>query len=287
MKHVFSLVAAACVLSVVSLYYAQVFSYDVPEAAAVALTLPVFTIVPFAELTISAKAYAIFDIETGEVLLEHNSHQVYPIASVTKLFTATAILESFDPESTTTVTLGAIVGGGAAGKLAPKQIYTYRELLFPLILESSNDAAVVLDHATGGTLLLAMTEAAKKYGTTHTTFADASGLSAKNVSTVADLAAFSRAVGDIYPFIYDMAALPQYIGTYTGWRNNNPVFDTGAYRGGKHGYTPEAGQTLVARFDEEFAAGKRTLGYIVLGSSDLRADIAALRAFTHRSVEFK
>jgi D-alanyl-D-alanine carboxypeptidase len=159
--------------------------------------------------------------------------------------------------------------------------------LFPLLLESSNDAALALDHATKGGLVRALDTVAKKYGADHAHFSDASGLSASNTTTARDLMNFSRAVGEKYPFVYDISELPQYIGEYTGWLNNNPVFNTDSYRGGKHGYTPAAGRTLVAQFLEHFTAGDRTIGYIILGSDNLAIDVATLRSYVSESVHFE
>lgn len=285
MRHVYSVVVAGVLFFIGAFYYAQVFSYQpVPaplphEASFVTASGPA--------PTLDVNAYIIFDTKTGEVLAAQNPDVVYPIASVTKLFTATAILEDFDPESTTTITWGDIAAEGESGKLKPRQVYTYRELLFPLLLESSNDAALALDHATKGQLTPALATVAKKYGAPHTHFADASGLSASNTATVRDLMNFSRAVSEKYPFVYDISELPQYIGEYTGWRNNNPVFNTDSYRGGKHGYTPAAGRTLVAQFSEHFAAGDRTLGYIILGSDNLAADVGTLRSYVIEAVNFQ
>ena len=97
MKHIFSLIVTGCLFGLVCFYSVQLFSYDVPEAAAVAVTTPQFTVDASSKPKLSAPAYAIFDIETGQVLLEQNSGEIHPIASVTKLFTATAILESAVP----------------------------------------------------------------------------------------------------------------------------------------------------------------------------------------------
>jgi serine-type D-Ala-D-Ala carboxypeptidase (penicillin-binding protein 5/6) len=284
MRHLASFVVAGLVFGSIALIYAQVFSYQPDVETPIT---PVFSVTETELPTISAPAYAIYDIESGEIFASRDIDTLHPIASVTKLFTAVAILEKFDPESTTTITWRDVAGEGEAGKLQPRQVYSYRELLFPLLLESSNDAADTLMHATGDKLLPAMTSVALEYGAVHTSFGDASGLSPENVSTVTDLVAFSRAVGETYPFVYDIGQLSQYIGTYTGWRNNNPVAAADAYRGGKHGYTEAAGRTLVAQFAESFAAGDRIIGYIILGSDDLKADTQTLRDFVHTSVLFQ
>lgn len=284
MRHVYSVVVATVLFTIGAFYYAQVFSYQTP---ALAHPLPAFSIARDSAPVLDASAYLIFDTATGEVLASENPDTVHPIASVTKLFTAAAILEDFDPESTTTITWGDVAAEGESGGLKPRQVYTYRELLFPLLLESSNDAALALEHATEGELTKSLETVAKKYGAEHAHFADASGLSADNTASTRDLMNFSRAVGEKYPFVYDISELPQYIGQYTGWRNNNPVFNTEAYRGGKHGYTPEAGRTLVAQFSEHFVGGDRTIGYIILGSDNLATDVATLRGFVSDSVMYQ
>ncbi len=286
MRHVYSVVVAGSLFFIGAFYYAQVFSYQ-PVQASTLPHVPAFVFDPGAVPVLDVNAYLIFDTKTGEVLAAQNPDAIHPIASVTKLFTATAILEDFNPESTTTITWGDVSAEGEAGKLKPRQVYTYRELLFPLLLESSNDAALALEHATKGKLTTALDTVAKKYGASHAYFADASGLSASNTATARDLMNFSRAVGEKYPFVYDISELPQYIGQYTGWRNNNPVYNTDSYRGGKHGYTPAAGRTLVAQFSEHFAAGDRTIGYIILGSDNLAIDVAVLRRYVSNSVHYE
>lgn len=285
MRHVYSVAVALLFFSVGALYYAQVFSYNQPNVAVA--TSPAFVIASGSAPALPVHAYLVFDTKTGEVLAAQNPDEVHPIASVTKLFTAAAILEDFNPESTTTITWGDVAAEGESGKLQPRQVYTYRELLFPLLLESSNDAALALEHATKGRLTNALGTVAKKYGARHAHFADASGLSPDNVASARDLMHFSRAVGEKYPFVYDISELPQYIGAYTGWRNNNPVFNNDAYRGGKHGYTPEAGRTLVAQFSEQFTAGDRTIGYIILGSDNLATDVASLRGYVANAVTYQ
>ena len=285
MRHVYSVAVAGLLFVIGAFYYAQVFSYQTPTSAT--SLPPLFQVASGTAPVLAVNAYLIFDTKTGEVLLSYNADAVYPIASVTKLFTAAAILEEFNPNSTTTITLGDLSAEGEAGDLKPRQVYSYRELLFPLLLESSNDAALALEHATKGQLTNALVTVAKKYGADHAHFVDASGLSVHNTATARDLMSFSRAVGEKYPFVYDISELPQYIGSYTGWLNNNPVFNTDSYRGGKHGYTPEAGRTLVAQFSEYFAAGDRTIGYIILGSDNLAPDVAALRSFVATAVHFQ
>jgi len=286
MKHLVSFLFASLLFTTLTFVSVQVFSYQSQPIAPI--TSPsAFRVSATSGPTISASAYIIFDVETGLVLAERDSGTPYPIASVTKLFTAAAILESFNPEATTTITWRDVAGEGESGNLKTQQVYTYRELLFPLLLTSSNDAADALWRATDGVLLSVMQSVASSSGAKTTQLVDASGLSAKNVASANDLRLFARAVGEKYPFVFDVSRLPQYIGEYTGWRNNSPVADDSGYQGGKHGYTPAAGRTLVGEFSESFTGGKRTIGYVILGSDNLAADTEVLRDFVATEVTYE
>lgn len=228
------------------------------------LTLPALT----------ATAYGVFDMETGAMLFASNEDAVLPIASVTKLFTAAKVLESATNAQAVEVTVADVQTEGRAGKLEAGQTYTEQELLFPLLLESSNDAAAALQRVEGTASVAGRM------------LADAAGLSANNQASVAELSVALRELYRTVPHVFDITTLPQYVGTYTGWVNNSPVYDMEGYRGGKHGYTEAAGRTLAAIFAEESLEG-RELGYVVLGSENIKADTEKLRQTVTHSVRLK
>lgn len=221
---------------------------------------------------ITAQAFTVFDVATGAVLASKNAEEKRPIASVTKLFSAAEVLEETALDDVVDITLNDIETEGRSGKLAAGEQYTNRELLWPLLLESSNDAATALMRANPD-LLSKMNELATSKGLQSFNFSDASGLSAENTASAHDLAILTHELYRTIPHLFDITRLPQYVGEQTGWVNNNPFIDDENYRGGKHGFTYEAGRTGVFLFEE---AG-RTLGYVVLGSDDLVADISKLR----------
>lgn len=233
------------------------------------------------------RSYVVFDAVTGGLIASQNPDIPYPIASVTKLPAAAAAEVVVPLEATTTLTWADVAAEGRAGKLEPGQVYSYRQLLFPLLLESSNDAAAVIERTYHDQLVTAMNETASAYGATGARFVDASGLSEQNVASARDVAVLTTRLYAAHPYIFDISTLSQYVGDETGWINNNPVAHEEGYLGGKHGYTEAAGRTIVALFDEPFAAGRRQVGYVVLGSSDLAADVAALRSFVRSSVRFE
>lgn len=235
---------------------------------------------------VSAAAYAVFDVETGELLAAKEVEKVLPIASVTKMATAAALVENFDLEKTGQVDAVDVATEGRAGKLKEGDIYSYRELLFPLLLESSNDAAAFYERETKDEILVQMNTLAKSLGMKDSAFTDASGLSDHNVSTAGDMVTFLTYLAKEEPYLLDITSLGQYIGKNTGWVNNSPVRAEN-YQGGKHGYTQAANRTLIALFKEDFTTTSRTIGYVILHSDNLPADIAVLRGFVQNAVTFE
>ena len=228
---------------------------------------------------ISASSWLVFDADTGEQLFFHNEEEVRPIASITKLATAVAFLEGNDLTATTTITWSDLNAEGIAGKLSVGEEYTYHELLFPLLLESSNDAAEVLRRVDAN-ILNKMDEVVQDIGLTKTAFADTSGLSDQNVSTASEISQLLRHVSVAHPHLIDITKLPSYINSKNGWMNNDPVIKEEGFAGGKHGFTYSANRTFAGLFKEElFGRHVRTFGYVLLGSDDLVTDVRALRAF--------
>jgi D-alanyl-D-alanine carboxypeptidase len=237
-------------------------------------------------LKLDVSAYAIFDVETGEIISAYNDETVLPIASVTKLITAAATTELLPEEKEATISYDDVAEDGRSGRLSVGERYTTHELLFPLLLESSNDAAATLERIAEGTLVEEMNELVAKAGAKGMVLSDTSGLSSRNVASARDLATVASYLYKTEPHIFDITRLSKRAGPYVGWTNNSPVLETN-YRGGKHGYTEAAKRTLVALYEETYPAGKRTLGYVVLGSENLRSDMEKLRLYTQESVSLE
>lgn len=235
---------------------------------------------------VTAQSWLVFDVLDGTVLASQQADEQVPIASVTKLFTAAAFRDHFDLAATQTVSYADIVTEGRAGKLQVGEVYSARELLFPLLLESSNDAAAVLLREQPE-LLVYMEELSKELGLAQTTFADTSGLSDGNLSSASDLGVLLRYLQTDQPHILDITRLPDYYSAANGWFNSSPFVGAADYRGGKHGYTFEANRTAAVMFTEQFIGGDRLVGYILLGSDDLQADMAILRSFVRETVSYQ
>jgi D-alanyl-D-alanine carboxypeptidase len=237
---------------------------SVAEEPTLVVTLP--TVVD-----VSARAYGVFDVETGKLLFGENVDETLPIASVSKLFTAAAVIEQYPGTTTVHITAEDVATEGRAGKLFVGEELPLRDLLFPLLLESSNDAAAAIERTIGAIPFA------------DRVLADAAGLLDANQASIAELSSEASRLYKKMPHVFDITRLNQYVGEETGWVNNSPVHELPGYVGGKHGYTEAAGRTLVALFAEP-TLNNRVLGYVVLGSEDIRTDAEILRAVVADSV---
>jgi len=237
---------------------------------------------------VSTDAFLVFDIESGETLLSHNEQKVFPIASVTKLLSATAFYMHTDLAATTSLTVSDIATTGKAGRFAIGDTPTHHELIFAALLESSNDAAAAMERVEPELITYMQDIIDEKLASETFVVADASGLSTRNAASVEDLAHLYTYVYREYPHILDITKLGAYYTQDGGWLNNNPFIDEAGYQGGKHGYLPESGRTVVSVFAEELASGgRRNLGYVLLGSENLVRDMALLRDFTKEHVSYQ
>jgi len=129
-----------------------------------------------------------------------------------------------------------------------------------------------------------MNAKARQLGMLNTTFADPSGLSSDNVSTVGDLYRLAQHIDQNRSFIFDITRdvnLPSaYVGgDFSGLINFNEVEDVTGFVGGKVGETLAAGQTSISLHELRIDGTTRTVVVIVLGSTDRTADVQTLVSF--------
>lgn len=168
------------------------------------LTLLFFFIMPpktFAETTfkqndIQAKGAVLIDFETGRILWEKNSSSPLAMASTTKIMTAITAIEKGNLDDIVTVSQKAASAPPTKMKLVKGEKITLRNLLYALMMQSSNDAAVAIAEHIGGTVenfCNEMTEKAKFIGAKDTVFITPNGLDAGNHhSTAEDMAIITR-----------------------------------------------------------------------------------------------
>lgn len=144
-----------------------------------------------AEPVVNARAAALFDTRSGRILYARNADQRLPIASITKLMTAVAVVENLNLEEIFTVTAETVnVDGTGADLFKDERLYG-RDLLKMFLIKSSNDAALtfaVEAQKIGIDIVELMNKKAQELAMYNTHFGDPSGLDDYNsFSTASDL----------------------------------------------------------------------------------------------------
>lgn len=225
---------------------------------------------------VGANAYVIADVDTGEIILEKNADIVHPIASVTKLMTALVSIENIEQSDYAKVSAKAIGTLGESGQLSQGEKMKISDLLYPLLLVSSNDAAEVLAEYEGRDKFMSlMNEQAVSIGMTHTNYEDPSGLSPNNYSTAKDLFALTHYLFTKHKTVFDITTLDKYSLANRTWSNANHQFSSrDNYLGGKTGYTDKAKRTGISVFKTNFEDyGDRNIAIILLKTDNRTQDI--------------
>ncbi|MBI2552019.1 D-alanyl-D-alanine carboxypeptidase [Candidatus Uhrbacteria bacterium] len=145
--------------------------------------------------SLSAESVFLADTTEGIILHSKNADTVRPIASITKLMTALALLDK-NPDWNGLITFEAQDRrNGDIAYLIPGEQLKVVDAWNLMLTASSNDAAMLLtrsflgDEAAG---VLAMNAKAEKLGLRSLKFADPTGLRAENVGTAREVAALAR-----------------------------------------------------------------------------------------------
>lgn len=141
---------------------------------------------------IRAEAAIIYDPKTGQVLWEQNSTDQRSIASITKVMTATVVLEDPNVDLTTPIVVDrSDVRAASTTYLRAGYQVTRDDLLHLLLIGSDNAAARALARTSpmgAEGFVKRMNEKAAELGLQTTSYADPSGLLNANVSSAYDLA---------------------------------------------------------------------------------------------------
>ena len=232
--------------------------------------------------TTSAKEYVVADIKNGTVLMYKDADGVLPIASISKLITALVVIEHFNLDRSITISNSAKLHT-TIPRLKEGEQYTVHDLLILMLTESSNQAAEAFADTTGrGRFIELMNQKAIAIGMKHTSFGDASGLSAANVSTPEDMFTLLKYIYENRRFVLDITSDSLRSDAYgdTVFRrldNFNFVKSvSNRFVGGKIGRTDEARETYAGVFMLNTETGERPIAVIALGSADVQADIRTL-----------
>ena len=229
---------------------------------------------------ISAQSYLVADLDSGYVFAKKDSQERLPAASLTKLMTAVVVTENMNLRKSILVKEKMLEAYGSTEGLESGKWFRVVELFYPLLIESSNDAAEVLSYFLGRekTIKL-MNEKAEAILMEQTEFVDPSGFAPENVSTARDLFYLVRYLLNNRPPILEIAKGKEVLSfgevdfeIEELW-NKNVFINDPTFVGGKTGFTKASKYTAVFIF--RFAAQdgtERNIAIILLGSENNETD---------------
>lgn len=235
--------------------------------------------------TLDAKSWVLMDYASGQILASDKPDERVAPASITKVMTAYIVSAELaagkvkldDPVfiSENAWKTGGAGTDGSTSFLAVNSKVPLKDLLYGMIIQSGNDAAIALaEHIAGSEQSFAalMNEYAKRLGMTGTHYVDATGLAAEgHYTTARDIAILARAVIHDYPEDYKIYAIKQFEWNGIVQHNRNTLlWRDPSVDGIKTGHTSEAGYCLTTSAKR----GDQRLIAVVMGtpSSKQRAN---------------
>ncbi len=211
--------------------------------------------------------------QPSKILFQKNAQIRLPVASLTKLMTALAVMQNLDLGKKITIDSAAMAQEGEQGSLQLGQTLSVKNLLYITLMESSNRAAFALSEVMGtDAFVSAMNEQAKNLGLTQTHFSDPAGLDVASHSSAKDLAVLSGYLFENYPLFREIVSQKEhslYLDDGTLHHvlvNTNKLLGTDNIIGGKTGWTDKAlGCFMVVQQNQK--QGDDII-YIVLGTED-------------------
>ena len=199
---------------------------------------------------ISAECAILIDGETGRVLYEKQAEEKSLIASTTKIMTALVICEQTNVLDRVKIPKEAVGIEGSSMYLKEGEVLTVQELLYGLMLQSGNDAAVALAIYCGGTVegfTELMNDKAHRLGMTQSHFTNPNGLdSPGNYSTARDMAILTAYAMQNPIFAQTVSTKTITIGERCLRNHNKLLWQLEGANGVKTGYTKAAGRILIS-----------------------------------------
>ena len=230
--------------------------------------------------TIAAKSWLLLDVTSNQVLASQDPTMRIEPASLTKIMTAylafAAIKEKrLDPNQMINVSVRAWKVDSSSSKMFidPATPVKVMDLLYGLIVQSGNDAAVALAEAVSGTedaFVTLMNRESERMGLKNTHFANSHGLpSPENYSTAEDLSILAARLIADFPDFFKIYSTKQFTYNKITQPNRNRLLWTDpTVDGMKTGHTASAGYCLIATAKRpNGSSGDRRLISVVLGTA--------------------
>ncbi len=216
---------------------------------------------PLQSLEIAAREVLLVDYQTRTILESKNADDPMPPSSMSKLMTSYMLFEaihsgaiSLDDEfivSENAWSKGGAASGGSTMFLEPNSRVRVEDLLRGIIIQSGNDACIVVAENMGGSeeaFADEMTERALELGMTGSNFTNATGLpDPDHYMTARDLAILAKRIIVDFPEYYSLYKETEFTYNEIKQFNRNPLlYRPGGADGLKTGHTDAAGYGLTA-----------------------------------------
>ncbi len=215
---------------------------------------------------VSAEAWLVADLDTGEVIAAKDPHGRHRPASIIKVLVAMQAIQELPINRIVNGTEGDEHAEGSRVGVKNGERYTINDLLHGLLMVSGNDAAHALSMQLGGmdTALQKVNTLARKLGARDTRAATPSGLDGPGMSTSA------YDIGLFYRYAWQNDTFSKIVGTekypwpaYELENDNKLLYNYPGALGGKTGYTDDAGQTFVGAAERD---GRRLVAVMLKGT---------------------
>lgn len=220
---------------------------------------------------ISAEAWLVADLDTGDVIAAKDPHGRHRPASIIKVLVAMQAIRDLPIHKVVAGTADDMAQEGTKVGVGQDGFYSINDLLHGLLMHSGNDAAHALAVQLGGmdATLAKLNDLAGKLGGRDTRVATPSGLDGPGMSTSAyDIGLFYRYAWQNQTFA-DIVATRTFdfpgrgdVG-YPVENDNKLLYNYPGALGGKTGFTDDAGQTFVGAADRD---GRRLVVVLMRGT---------------------
>lgn len=240
-------------------------------------------------ISVSAQYACALDAQTGRIIYEKNAHDRHSMASTTKIMTALVAIENGNLSDVVTVGKNAAGTEGTSLYLKAGDQVTLEDLLYGLMLQSGNDAAIAIAEHIGGSVekfATLMTSRAKNIGAKNTSFKNPNGLDEEGHYTTAyDLALITREALKNETFAKIVATKSKAIrdGAQTVTNHNKMLNLYEGCVGVKTGYTKKTGRCLVSSAIRD---GKQVIAVTLNAPDDWNDHTAMLNYAFANTVRF-
>lgn len=219
--------------------------------------------------SVSAKSAILYDCTASRVLYEKDADRQSLIASTTKIMTGLLVCERCQMDDAVQIPDQAVGVEGSSLYLKQGETLCVEDLLYGLMLQSGNDAAVALAIHCGGSVeefVVLMNQKAAELQLTNTHFANPNGLDdEQNYSTAHDLAVLSQYALVNPIFAQTVATKTATLGGNRSVANHNKLlWRYDGCIGVKTGFTRAAGRILVSAAERD---GRRLVA-VTIGAPD-------------------